>query len=149
MNEASITKYFLILQILVIENMCTKMLGSNRFSRNPNTLKFNCPGIGIHLDNWNRITFLSRFDGIGIYLFWDKWNLESNYYQEYEYISFFAPDSESNHPLGEMVTSPKMCRHKRPFFIESVQLMILKPINIISCTDFMENHLISCKGHLR
>ncbi len=35
-----------------------------------------------------------------------KWNLESNYYQEYEYISFFAPESESNHPLGEMVTSP-------------------------------------------
>ncbi len=33
--------------------------------------------------------------------------MESNYYQEYEYISFFAPESESNHPLGEMVTSPR------------------------------------------
>ncbi len=34
--------------------------------------------------------------------------MESNYYQEYEYISFFAPESESNHPLGEMVTSPQV-----------------------------------------
>ena len=70
-------------------------------------IKIPSPGIGIHLDNWNRNTFFSRFDGIGIHLFWDKWNLESNYYQEYKYISFFAPESESNHPLGEIVTSPR------------------------------------------
>ncbi len=31
---------------------------------------------------------------------------ESNYNQEYEYISFFTPETESHHPLGEMVTSP-------------------------------------------
>ncbi len=112
----------------------TEVWGGNRFSRNPNTLKFQGyrpmsrlfsvysrifihldmgllpipgPRIGIHLDNWNRNTFFPTFDGIGIHLFWDKWNFESNYYQEYEYISFFALESESNHPLGEMVTSPK------------------------------------------
>ena len=43
-----------------------------------------------------------------MHLIWGKWNLESNNYQEYEYISFFAPESESNHPLGEMVTSPPL-----------------------------------------
>ena len=34
--------------------------------------------------------------------------LESNYYQEYEYISFFVTEPKANHPLGEMVTSPSV-----------------------------------------
>ncbi len=33
-------------------------------------------------------------------------SLEAYYYHEYEYISFFAVESESNHPMGEMVTTP-------------------------------------------
>ena len=64
--------------------------------------------------------------------------MESNYYQEYEYISFFATESESNHPLGEMVTSPdcfalkglllslnghqKVWLQKTPLFIQRIAL---------------------------
>ena len=78
--------------------------------------------------------YFLRFDGIGKQLFlgfWGKWNLE------YKYISFFAPESESNYPLREMIVCPVLLSPNwvpgQPTTSSDIFIKLLQLMSTVEC----------------